>query len=56
MNPGLLYDIEKGSHMAIDLISIELHEELFFKISKLVYRIAGINLPKTKILNLFHHD
>ena len=35
--------------MAIDLMSIELHKDLFFKISKLVYRIAGINLPLTKM-------
>jgi len=35
--------------MAIDLMSIELQKDLFLKISKLVYRIAGINLPLTKM-------
>ncbi len=35
--------------MTLDLMSIELSQDLFTKISKLVYRIAGINLPATKM-------
>jgi len=35
--------------MTIDLMSIELREKLFIKISELVYKIAGINLPPTKM-------
>lgn len=35
--------------MALDLMSVELTEDVFLKISKLVYRIAGINLPPTKM-------
>ena len=41
--------LEKGTDMTIDYMSIELDTELFNKISKLVYRIAGINLPPTKM-------